>query len=265
MRSTLSSIAVDVVHECAIIRYGLVAMLERLAGVTVCNQFETAADYADAARESKGDVAFVSTRVPAELERVSGLTGSSSQVGLPALVVVAPSFGDLDAREALQSGIKGLLLLSADPAELLAAARRVFMGNRYVMQAIAARVAEHVYAEPLTVRERQILEFLADGRCNKTIANELGIAVGTVKTHVKAVLSKLNVSSRTQAVVVATRRGLVRSEEQASESVAYASNAHDAGSPYASLRVSRDPTGEERMPRSQTWIRPAPLLAANSH
>ena len=262
MRSTLSSIAVDVVHECAIIRHGLVAMLERLAGVTVCNQFEAAADYAEAARESKGDVAFVSAKVPGELDRVGGLTG---QTGVPALVVVAPSFGDLDAREALQSGIKGLLLLSADPAELLAAARRVFMGNRYVMQAIAARVAEHVYAESLTVRERQILEFLADGRCNKTIANELGIAVGTVKTHVKAVLSKLNVSSRTQAVVVATRRGLVRSEEQAPESVVYASSAHDAGSAFASLRVSRDQTGEERLPGSAAWIRAVPLLAASSH
>jgi DNA-binding CsgD family transcriptional regulator len=139
------------------------------------------------------------------------------------------------------------------------------MGNRYVMQAIAARVAEHVYAEPLTVRERQILEFLADGRCNKTIANELGIAVGTVKTHVKAVLSKLNVSSRTQAVVVATRRGLVRSEEQGSESVAYGSSAHDAGSPYASLRVPRDPTGEVRLPGSAAWVRAVPLLAASSH
>ena len=265
MRSTLSSIAVDVVHECAIVRHGLVALLERLAGVTVCNQFEAAADYAEAARESKGDVAFVSAKVPGELDRVGGLTRSAGQLGVPALVVVAPSFGDLDAREALQSGIKGLLLLSADPAELLAAARRVFMGNRYVMQAIAARVAEHVYAEPLTVRERQILEFLADGRCNKTIANELGIAVGTVKTHVKAVLSKLNVSSRTQAVVVATRRGLVRSEERAPEPVAFAPSAHDTSAAFATFRASRDSTGEERLPGAAVWSRSRPVLAASSH
>jgi len=265
MRSTLSSIAVDVVHECAIVRHGLVAMFERLAGITVCNQFEAAADYAEAARETRGDVAFVSARVPVELDRVGGLARSAGQGGVPALVVVAPSFGDLDAREALQSGIKGLLLLSADPAELLAAARRVFMGNRYVMQAIAARVAEHVYAEPLTVRERQILEFLADGRCNKTIANELGIAVGTVKTHVKAVLSKLNVSSRTQAVVVATRRGIVRSQEQSLESLACGSTAYDAGSAYASLRVPRDPPGAEHLPGSAAWARTGRLMAASSH
>jgi len=263
MRSTLSSIAVDVVHECAIVRYGLVAMLEGLAGVTVCNQFEAAADYAEAAQESKGDVAFVSARVPGELDRIGGLTGSTPQTGVPALVMIAPTFGDLDAREALQSGIKGLLLLSAEPSELLAAARRVFLGNRYVMQSIAARVAEHVYAEPLTVRERQILGFLANGRCNKTIAKELGIAVGTVKTHVKAVLSKLDASSRTQAVVVATRRGLVRSDEQVPE-YAFVSSVHDAASAHASFRAARDPTHEEGSSGSRAWVRTGPVLAVSN-
>jgi DNA-binding NarL/FixJ family response regulator len=250
MRSTLSSITVDVVHEFAIVRNGLVAMLERLHGVTVYNQFATADEYVT--RDCKGDVAFVSTRVPRELDRAGGATGSIGHADAPALVVVAAAFGDLDAREALERGIKGLLLLSADPAELLAAARRVFLGNRYVMPEIAARVAEHVCSESLTVREHQILEFLSDGRCNKTIANELGIAVGTVKTHVKAILSKLNVSSRTQAVVVASRRGLVRSENPTLETVILAPSVPERSEEADSSEAS-------------VWRRTRPVLTMPSH
>ena len=112
-------------------------------------------------------------------------------------------------RAALRQGVMGLLLLTVEPDELLTATRRVFLGDHYVTSTVATRIAAQLHADALTSREQEILAFLSDGRCNKSIANELGIAVGTVKTHVKAILSKLEVGSRTEAVVVATRRGIV--------------------------------------------------------
>ena len=62
----------------------------------------------------------------------------------------------------------------------------------------------------LTGRETDVLQLLAQGCCNKSIARKLGIGVGTVKTHVKGVMSKLDATARTHAVVVATQRGLIR-------------------------------------------------------
>jgi DNA-binding NarL/FixJ family response regulator len=70
-------------------------------------------------------------------------------------------------------------------------------------------MADSLTREALTAREAEVLDLLACGQCNKSIARQLDIAVGTVKAHVKAIMAKLDASSRTQAVSVAAQRGLV--------------------------------------------------------
>ena len=211
MRSAQLSIAVDVVHECAIIRTGLVGMLARLPGTSLSQGASSANEYMCLHPELRALVALVSPKAALELGMNSHEPGSKG-IGGVRLIIIASGFGDLDARAALHHGAMGLLLLTVEPDELLIATRRVFLGDHYVTSPVAARIAAQLYAESLTMREQQILEFLSEGRCNKSIANELRIAVGTVKTHVKAILSKLDVSSRTEAVVVASRRGIVHRE-----------------------------------------------------
>jgi two-component system NarL family response regulator len=75
---------------------------------------------------------------------------------------------------------------------------------------VAAKLASQVSGERLTTREMEILALIAPGRSNKAIARELDISEGTVKTHVKSILQKLEATSRTEAVSIGAKRGLVR-------------------------------------------------------
>ena len=112
-------------------------------------------------------------------------------------------------RQALQSGVHGYLLTDATLDELLDATRTVLQGRRFVSPQLAARMADSMTREALTAREIQVLEQLATGDGNREVARRLGIATGTVKTHVNAIMTKLAVTSRTHAVSVAAQRGLV--------------------------------------------------------
>jgi two-component system NarL family response regulator len=202
------SVTVDLVHESTMIRRGLVAMMDQLSDISVSRDLQDVADYHALAGPSRARVAFVSPRAAATLAKYSPQARNQRAESPVGLIVIAANFGDLDAREAFQRGVRGLLLLNAEPAELLEAARRVASGGRYVMPSIAAEVAIHACKEPLTARERQILELVAEGECNQLIAENLGIAISTVKAHVQAVMSKLDVRTRTQAALVARHRGI---------------------------------------------------------
>jgi len=207
-RSSSSLVAVDLVHESTMIRRGLAAMLETLPDISVAREIGSSEEYESLAGPCRARVAFVSPRTASELAKCRSQTKLHRVDSSVGLIVVAPTFGDLDAREAFQRGVKGLLLLTVGPNELLEAARRVAMGGRYVMQSIAADVAVHACKQTLTPRERQILEHVAEGAGNQLIAADLGIAISTVKAHVKAVMSKLDVRTRTQAALAARQRGI---------------------------------------------------------
>jgi two-component system, NarL family, response regulator len=86
---------------------------------------------------------------------------------------------------------------------------RVCHGQTFVSPEVAAKLASRISEEELTNRELEILTLLAEGKSNKLIARELNISEGTVKTHVKSILEKLDATSRTEAVAVAARRGLI--------------------------------------------------------
>jgi DNA-binding NarL/FixJ family response regulator len=199
---------VDLVHESTMIRRGLMAMLQQLPEISVAREIQHVEQYHALAGPCRARVAFVSPHAASELAKTCPQARSRRADPAVGLIVIAANFGDLDAREAFQRGVRGLLLLDAEPIELLEAARRVASGGRYVMQSIAAEVAVHACKEPLTPRERQILALVAEGECNQIIAENLGIAMSTVKAHVKAVMSKLDVRTRTQAALVARHRGI---------------------------------------------------------
>jgi len=105
--------------------------------------------------------------------------------------------------------IQGALLTTSPAYELVAAVRALARGGRYICPGILGQMATRIESESLTTREDQVLQLLAAGRCNKSIAIALNIAVDTVKTHVKSILQKLNASSRTEAARIAAQRGIV--------------------------------------------------------
>ena len=135
---------------------------------------------------------------------------SSNQGSWPKIVIVAGNDRECEIRSALERGVHGYLLAGCELDELVAGVRTVFRGARHISTQAAARLAESISVEPLTGREEQVLRLVVDGQCNKAIARRLGIAVGTVKSHLKSTFDKLNVESRTQAVAAVERRGLLR-------------------------------------------------------
>jgi two-component system NarL family response regulator len=86
------------------------------------------------------------------------------------------------------------------------------MGSIALAPLVASRVAERMKQEALTAREEDTLRQMMLGRSNKAIARKLTLAVGTVKTHVKSIFEKLNAASRSEAIAIAQRRGILREE-----------------------------------------------------
>jgi DNA-binding NarL/FixJ family response regulator len=128
---------------------------------------------------------------------------------VPGVVIITWRDGEADVRAAAQCGVAGYLLGNCGRNELVDAVRAVERAMPYFCQVASMRIAKSLTRTPLTFREREILQLIARGMPNKLIASELAIALGTVKAHVKAILDKLDATSRTQAMIVAAERGLL--------------------------------------------------------
>jgi len=132
-------------------------------------------------------------------------------LGNARILVVSTQVREHEVRLALEAGVHGYLLLGCGIEELLTGVRQLGRGSKYLCLEVAQRMADSLTREALTSREAEVLRLLSMGQCNKTIANALDIAVGTVKAHVKGIMSKLDAASRTEAVSIATKLGLVDS------------------------------------------------------
>ncbi len=130
------------------------------------------------------------------------------------VVVIAAIDREWEIRSALERGVRGYLLVGCALDALAAGVRAVHRGSRHLSPQVAARLAESVTRDPLTTREEEVLRLLAEGLSNKAIATRLGIAAGTVKSHLKTIFDKLNVQSRTQALAFVEERGLLDPSRQ---------------------------------------------------
>jgi DNA-binding NarL/FixJ family response regulator len=193
-------------HE--VVREGLVAMIDRQADMRVVAQ---AADGIAAVRlwgEQRPDVALLDLRMPG-LDGV-GVIGRVRELDPAARILILTTYdGDEDIYRGMRAGAKAYLLKDAPREQLLDCIRAVHAGDTYVPPDVAAKLAAQAAGERLTDRELEILTLMAVGDTNKMIARKLDIGEGTVKTHVKSVLSKLGANSRTEAAAVAARRGLI--------------------------------------------------------
>lgn len=139
------------------------------------------------------------------------LAASLPRLDAPAVVLVAAASA---ASDALASGARGLLMRNASPRRIHAALVAVSEGLMVVDDELSRALLHAVrpaaeMAEPLTNRELEVMQLLAAGLTNKEIAQRLGISDHTVKFHVNAILGKLGVETRTEAVVHAARLGIV--------------------------------------------------------
>jgi DNA-binding NarL/FixJ family response regulator len=127
-------------------------------------------------------------------------------------VIFTERGGEASICHAMKQGVRGYLLLGCSVAEVATAIRIVHEGGCALAPLVAARIAERFRWEKLTPRELDILRLLFVGLRNKDIARVTSRTAETVKTHVKTILRKLDARSRTQAVIVAQRRGILPEE-----------------------------------------------------
>lgn len=143
---------------------------------------------------------------PAVRETIGAIRAAAPAVRV---VLVTDAHQPHRLREAVKAGACGLVGKTAEADEICSAVRAAVGGRRYVAVAIATHLAAALTLEELTCREMEVLGLLSKGDCNKAIARVLDVTVGTVKTHVRAIMGKLESSSRTEAVRKAYQLGLV--------------------------------------------------------
>jgi DNA-binding NarL/FixJ family response regulator len=160
---------------------------------------------------------LISDVVVADYESGLKLIASGGPVGRRVLIL---THSDSEAKicHALEQGARGYILMGCSLQELIEGLRSVYLGGIALGPLVASRIADRMKQQALTRREGDILRYMMLGMSNKAIASKLALAVGTVKTHVKSVLEKLDATSRTQAVSIAQRRGILCEEEELASS-----------------------------------------------
>jgi DNA-binding NarL/FixJ family response regulator len=201
------TVRVLILHQDPLISAGISTALRKNADIEV---LETEPD-ADAGTSPSWRVDVVVADYDTALEIVSNNRIEAVPRGTAPInvLIVTRCESERQIRHALERGVRGYLLLGCTHEELAEAVRILHRGSRHLSAVVAQRIAESLAFEMPTVRELDVLRLLARGHGNKAIALKLNIAVGTVKSHVKAILQKLDAATRTEAAAVADRRGLL--------------------------------------------------------
>jgi DNA-binding NarL/FixJ family response regulator len=212
-------IRVLLVDDHAVVRRGLRAFVETEPELEVIGEAGDGERALDLLRqwrtlgEPLPDVVLMDLRMP----RMDGTEATSRIAGTypEVRVVVLTSFGEAErVHSALAAGAAGYLLKDAEPGEVAAAIKAAASGEVHLDSAVAGQLVRRISAPrigltSLTAREREILALVAQGHPNRVIAERLVISERTARTHVSNVLSKLQLSSRTQAALYAIREGLI--------------------------------------------------------
>jgi DNA-binding NarL/FixJ family response regulator len=209
----MMAIRILITDDHPIVREGLSAVLETQPDFEIVGEAASGAQAIERAAALRPDVILLDLELP-ELDGVAALRAIRA-ANPQAKVIIFTAF-DTDERilGAVQAGAQGYLLKGAPREELFQAIRVVHSGGSLLQPVVAARLLRQVSGAPalpesLTERELEVLRLLAKGRQNKEIASELVISERTVKFHVSAILAKLAVGNRTEAVSKAAQLGLV--------------------------------------------------------
>ena len=198
-----------IVDDHPIVRDGLVAILhEGEPDLEVVGEAGDGKEAVTAWRNLRPTVTIMDLQLPGQtgVEAIQAIRREDPE----ARILVLTTFdGDADIQRALEAGARGYLLKSVRRASLIEAVREVAAGRRYLPPTTAARLVEAMESERLTAREFDVLRLLAQGERNREIADSLGLAEPTVKIHVNNLLRKLQAKDRTEAAMIALKRGLI--------------------------------------------------------
>jgi len=207
--SPTDKIRVLIADDHPVVREGLAAILRSEGDITVVAEATNGEEACNLYDLHDPDIVMLDLRMPKKdgLQVINELIASRRPK--PRIIVMTTYETEEDIRRALLAGAKGYLLKGALSEQILETVRKVAQGAALVPPKIASMLTESLSHPELSSREFQVLRLLAAGKSNKEIGTALLITEHTVKAHVKSILIKLDAMGRTEAIAIATKRGLL--------------------------------------------------------
>ena len=197
------------VDDHPLLREGITAVIDHQPDMQMVAQAAGGREAIQRFREHLPDVTLMDLRLP-DLSGIDAMIAIRAEFPDARIVMLTTFEGDVEIQRALAAGARGYVLKSMPPNELTDVIRQVHAGKKRIPPQVAAQLAEHLADEPLTERERDVLQHIAGGNRNRDIGEKLFISEETVKVHVKHIMEKLGASDRTEAVAIGVRRGIIQ-------------------------------------------------------
>jgi len=203
-----SPVTIVIADDHPLILAGLASLINSIPSLKLLGQASNGQAAVDLYMQLRPDVLLTDLNMP-EMNGIQAIEQICDRDPQAKIVILTTYQGEENVYRGLRAGARGYLLKDSGFAQLTDCIHSVANGRQFLQPELAAQLAERIDANRLSKREHDILLHLSAGKSNKMIARSAGIEVGTVKFHVNNILSKLNVSSRTEAATVAAQRGLL--------------------------------------------------------
>lgn len=208
MSELVRPIRVLCVDDHPILRSGITALISSHDDLEVVGEAGTGTEAISCYRDLRPDVTLMDLQMQ-DMDGVTCIKQIRSEYPDAKILVLTTFSGDALAHRALKAGACAYVLKQAARTDLIDHIRAVHRGMKRIQAEIATVLAHHTGDDPLSPREIQVLNLVAQGNSNKEVAVQLFINDETVKGHMRSILSKLNASDRTHAVTLALRRGIL--------------------------------------------------------
>ncbi|MGD0855643.1 MAG: response regulator transcription factor [Dehalococcoidia bacterium] len=213
----MDAIKILIVDDHPVVREGIGAMLKREPDFKIVGEAANGLEALEQARELSPDVILMDLRMP-EMDGVEAITKIKEAKPEIKFIILTTYSDDEYIFKGIAAGARAYLLKDAPRDELFKAIRAVSRGESLIQPVVASRVLDKLAelsrknpgAETLSEREVEVLRLMAKGVSNSNIAEELSITQSTVKTHITNIFQKLNVTTRTEAVTTALKRGIIQ-------------------------------------------------------
>jgi two-component system NarL family response regulator len=209
MTAPAAAIRVVIADDHVTVREGLAAILSRQPDMVVVGQASNGREAVAMFCQHRPAVTLLDLRMPL-LDGIGAIVEIRREDPSARILVLTTFDTDIEIAGAIKAGAAGYLLKDAPRETLVDTLRRIHAGETCIPGELVAKLAATLTADELTTREQDVLRLVARGDSNKEIATSLSITETTVKSHLRSIFSKLRVLSRTEAIAVASRRGLVK-------------------------------------------------------
>jgi len=197
------------VDDHHLIREGIAAVINNQPDLALIAVASSGTEGIQKFRESMPDITLMDLRLP-DMSGVDSLIAIRAETPEAKIIMLTTFEGDVEIQRAFTAGARAYMLKTMPPKELVDVIRQVHAGKKRIPAEIATHLAEHLSDEALTVREIDVLRYVAGGNRNRDIGARLFISEETVKVHIKHIMEKLGASDRTQAVAIAVKRGIIQ-------------------------------------------------------